>query len=394
MPVDLLQAQNQIREKCRQTVINRAEKARRVEQAGKLLKENCGNIPALVQRVEKALVKNPALRCAVPCEEPLDQTAPAGSLVGEYVVLAADGSQIVPSRHDAVEFGVINTGVFRMAAGGPPARAPVEITRTRLLYGDELENPARPVTDELVAIWRDLEERRFLVELAARESLPVFALTDGPLELYHEPRQQEEFADLFQSYLSQLSELTSLGASPAGYVDRPRADLVVRLLELAALDEKDLDQAGRYRPLAGVTDLDVFSTLLKPGERSAVFRMQSISSRKYTGDLSLHFFYLNAGFQNRNTFARVEIPACIAQNSERVGRVHAVLLEQCGHLSNRPYPYALHRAHEIAVVRRDEKQALEEMILSELSRLGSGIGAPSNKQFHKDQSGIRTRYKS
>ena len=41
-----------------------------------------------------------------------------------------------------------------------------------------------------------------------------------------------------------------------------------------------------------VEDLALFIELLKPGQRSAIFGIWSSSSQNYTGDLALHFFYL------------------------------------------------------------------------------------------------------
>jgi len=392
VPVDLLQAQRQIKEKSQKAGLKLSELHKRIDQARVLFKASSGEVERLTEQVEKALNKNPGLRCAVPCSEPLDQRTQPADIKEAYVSLAADGSQITPSRHDRVEFGVINTGIFRMEAGGAFPKPPDEITHSRLLYGEELEYQGRVVSEDLIALWRDLDERRLLAERAAKEALPVVALTDGPLELYQEPRQQEEFANLFQDYLMELRKLAALGVVTAGYVDKPRADLVVRLLELAALGDEDLEQAGRYRPFGGVTDFDLFNPLLQPGERSALFRLQSVSTKNYTGELSLYFFYLKAGSQEGSALARVEIPAWVASDPEKVARAHAVLVGQCGRLGNRPYPYALHRAHEIALVRWEEKQTLEDMIVAELYRLGIQVGEKSNKQTHKANSGSRKRY--
>ncbi|NPV75689.1 MAG: DNA double-strand break repair nuclease NurA [Anaerolineae bacterium] len=392
MPVDLLQAQKQIKEKSQKAGLKLSELKQRIDQASELLKASANEIERLTERVEKALAKNIGLRCAVPCCEPLDQTTPAKNIPGAHVILAADGSQIAPSRHDRVEFGVINTGVFRMEAGGSFPKPPDEIIHSRLLFGDDLEYKGRKVTEDLIALWRDLDERRVLAELAAQEDLPVVALTDGPLELYQEPKQQEEFASLFQDYLLELGKLAALGVVTAGYVEKPRADLVVKLLELATLKEEDLEQAGHFHPFGGVTDLDLFKPLLEPGERSALFRLQSVSAKNYEGELGLYFYYLKSGSRERSTLARVEIPAWVARDPERIERAHAVLVRQCEQMGNRPYPYALHRAHEIAVVHREEKQALEDMIVAELYRLGIRVGEESNKQVHKENSGSRTRY--
>jgi hypothetical protein len=58
----------------------------------------------------------------------------------------------------------------------------------------------------------------------------------------------------------------------------------------------------------------------------------------------------------------------------------------------RPYPYILHRAHEIAVVKFEEKQQVEQMLELELRRAGGELGSPSNKQSAKDLPG-KTRTK-
>jgi hypothetical protein len=57
----------------------------------------------------------------------------------------------------------------------------------------------------------------------------------------------------------------------------------------------------------------------------------------------------------------------------------------------RPYPYILHRAHEVAVVSLDEKQRLMEMILLELRRQGVGVAGETHKQGLKNLAG-KSRY--
>ena len=307
------------------------------------------------------------------------------------VLLAADGSQVNPSRHDPVEFGVINIGAIRIIPG--QAEPPREITHSTLLYQDDLLSEEGPLTEEVVALRRDLNERKMLAELSAKEELPVVALTDGPMELFRQPKENKEFRKSFDEYLQALRQLAELQVSAAGYVDKPRADLVVRLLELVTLDEADLSQAGNKRPLLGVTDEDLFCQLLKPGERSAVFAIQSTSSRDFTGSLALHFFFLNVGRQDHPYVARVEVPQWVIQKPELLNLIHAILVSQCLQMGSRPYPYALHRAHEVALVSFDEKAGLQNMIAVELLRQGVDAGQKSNKQVHKDQSGTRTRYK-
>ena len=123
-----------------------------------------------------------------------------------------------------------------------------------------------------------------------------------------------------------------------------------------------------------------------------MFQIQSKYSSKFPGDLALHFFYINVGDERRDHLARVEIPAWVAKNKVLLARLHSALIAQARPLGSRPYPYAIHRAHEVAVVHLDEKQQINDMLAQEYRRLGLEPGDRSNKQIAKDNSGMRTRY--
>jgi len=249
------------------------------------------------------------------------------------------------------------------------------------------------ITDTRLSLMRDLSERRRLAELAGAAQAPVISFTDGPLELWGAKDGESNFMESLQEYLSVLRQLNEMGVITAGYVDKPAADLVVRLLEIALQDEGENEWSRRASPLnlRGVIDRDLFHDLLAPGERSAVFGIQSSSTLHYRGELGLHFFYLNVGRNDHPYMARVEIPAWVAQNSSMLCSLHAVLLQQCRIMGARPYPYLLHRAHEVAVVTLEEKEQVTNMISLELRRRGAAVGEFSNKQSAKDNPG-RTRY--
>jgi hypothetical protein len=391
MPVNFQEVQQRVKQIGQMAPAAQKLIADRLHLAVTLLAEKAHSLEELEALRERATNLNPGLRCARPGSEALTYRATAPLLDTPIVLLAADGSQINPDRHDQIEFGVINTGAFRLQPGSH--EPPREIIRTELLYGDELRSGAGQVTEEIVAMRRDSAERILLAELAAAETLPVVTLTDGQLELYREPAQTQEFTELFARYKEALRELARLGTVTAGFVDKPRADILIRLLELVILaGQGDLSQAGHLRPLLGVTDISLFRDLLQPGERSAVFGIQSRSAQNFENELALHFFYLNVGRPERPWVARVEIPAWVASSSALLDRLHSTLVDQCLQLGSRPYPYALHRAHEVAVVRLEEKDQLENMIILEFLRQGIDVGEQSNKQYTKDISGNRTRY--
>ncbi|NMB67646.1 MAG: DNA double-strand break repair nuclease NurA [Chloroflexi bacterium] len=393
MPVDYQDIKQQIQQNASQSGQQQQEIQDRLKKAGELLARYANELDFLQQRVEAA-ARQFGLRCACPLREPLDFCADPPAQHIRPVVLAADGSQVNPSRHDEVIFGLINVGLFRMA----PGEVPGESVEGHLFSDDELY-PARGgmISEDLVALKRDLKERNFLLQKAGLEQGPVLALVDGPL-LYRKPRDvsgahaDDDVEKAFAEFLEVTEEMAGRGIAMAGYVDRPGADLLVRLLELADTPPAELAQADRHRPLRRVSDVALLSGRLKPGQRSAVFALESSDARVFSEHTRPHFFYLNVG-AGRPYLARVEIPAWVADEPEVIGAIHAVLVEQCRMMGPRAYPYALNRAHEIAVVTFEEKRQIGMMIAHELSKYGVAPEGPSNKQAGKNaMSGGRSQY--
>lgn len=384
MPINYLGLNKQINQMGNDARTREAEMQSTLERLSRLLDEHAEDILYLQLKVEEAAAKR-GLRCAVPVSEPLNAHIPCSLPAPACTLFAADGSQVNPDPHDTVLYGLVNIGVFCIQPGS--GLVPSEITQSSLLYGDALYSAGGTASEDLISLLRDVRERETLAELAQSVPSPVVTLTDGPLELYHEPRQEKQFEIEFKNYLKALDDLAINDVITAGYVSRPRADLVIRLLSLASEgNQTDVESTG----FTGLTDTALFSALLAAGERSAIFRLQSRSSGDYLGRKALHFFYLNVGTTSRPAFARVEIPLWVADNPQHVKLLHSVLVEQA-HLSGAiPYPYPLIRAHEIAVVKMTDRQQLTRMIESELIRQGFTPGKKSEKQLHKEHS-ERTR---
>ncbi len=394
MPVDYQQIHTRIKEigagarERQKTLEERRDKARA------LLTRYAGQLDALRARVDAAKTFDPNLRCALPLNEPLDSHHPAPNPVMGATLIAADGSQINPDRHAAVQFGLINVGaiILKLNSG----QAPGISTNTELLFGDELETRTGPITEGMVALRRDLKERAKLDELSAGMNGPVVTFTDGPIELWgaKSTEDAEAYAVAVQQYTTVLSRLQTRGVITAGYVDKPGADLVMRLLEIASATPDEVQKIREHHPLRGVSDRWLFdereNPLLPSGHRSAVFGLQSGSEKKYTGVLSLHFFYLNVGTEGHPWPVRVEIPKWVADDKEKLDLLHAVLVSQCRMMGSKPYPYLLHRAHETAVVKQDEKFQIEQMLIQELRRNDEEVGEMSNKGSAKSLQG-RTR---
>ena len=358
------------------------------------LNANAERTSFLRDKVGAAVQFNANLRCAVPGDEALNLTGSLPLLPPSITLLAADGSQINPDRHASVDYCLVNVGAIQMQHG--TNEAPTTTVRSKLLYDEQMYTDRGRLTEQLVALRRDLYERELLADLAADTNPPVITLTDGPLELWGgraADQNEEEFKRTFKAYLKALGKLHESGAVTAGYIDRPRGDLLVRLLEVAQLKTDEINLAGKraQRRLLGVTDSDLFRKILAPGERSAIFAIQSRNSGLYTDQLGLHFFYLNVGGEGKKAYpVRVEIPAWAARNPEAIDQLHAILVHQCKILGTRTYPYLLHRSHEVAVVTLDEKNQVERMIALELHKRGFALHDVSQKQAVKDSAG-RTR---
>lgn len=381
MPVNFQTLKGQIEEMGRQQPAVQKDLQDKLQRALQVLRAYSADLPAVEARLGAALAGREELRCAAPASEALAARFPVPPLPPEAVVLAADGSQINPNRHARVEFSLVNVGSVCF----PQAK---ETITTRLIYHDDLYINGGMISEEVVALRRDLEERRRLVELAKEtQGAVVVTLTDGQLELYRQQQRNPEFDRALKDYLEALGQLRTLSTAAAGYVDRPRSDLVVRLMEILSLPSHEIDQAGRARPFMPLYDRLLFEHVLTgPGDRSAVFAIHSESSAQFTGDLALHFFYLNVG-QGHPYLARVEIPAWVAESRLLLDTLHAVLYHQSRLMSSRPYPYVLHRAHEVAVVTQKDQMEIEDLIVAEMMRNGIWDVQTSNKQSAKDLPG-------
>jgi len=390
MPIDYQQIHQKIKEigkgarERKKTLEDRREKARA------LLKIHADKLEFLRLKVEAVKVIDAEIRCAYPLNETLASSLPPPASIKEATLIAADGSQINPDRHAAIQFGLINVGAIIMQLNS--GTAPEISTNTDLMFGEDLFPNDIPMSEGMVALKRDLAERLRLDELSKGMKGPVVTFTDGPIELWGAKGEDAQtYADFVEKYKATLSRLQTRGVITAGYVEKPSADLVVRLLEITLADNEQMRHLRKFRPLRGVSDRWLFGEkeepILPPGHRSAVFKIQSSSDKNYKGVLELHFFYLNVGTERHPWPVRVEVPRWVVDDKEKLDTLHGVLVEQCRMMGSRPYPYLLHRAHETAVVKQEEKVQIEQMLLQEMRRNDEAVDDGSYKQSAKDLKG-------
>ncbi len=309
----------------------------------------------------------------VPTHEPLDAAIDPIRLSERVTIVAADGSQIYPDRHGIALYYVINIGslILRLGSGEAPIveAAPEVYYDEKQLYDDD-ENL---ITAQLINARRTVMEMTTLTRLACEEiqQAATVALSDGniALRVKQEGIPERERQRLQDQYLAQLHRLRGSQVTVGSFISRPSATSVVRLLHLAQtcpFDRVAEYVKNRVRPYDGITDTPIFGALLKPTQRSAIFKQVTQWAKPYEdAGHAIHFFYVNVSTPDRRVVVRVEMPEWVATDADKVNLLHAVVVDQC-RVTSIPYPYVLTRADEMAVITTVEKANLEQMIATEM----------------------------
>lgn len=324
-------------------------------------------LPLAAQMPDPALRTKKADFLVAHSEEPPGTAFSAPEIPLKYVVVATDGSQVVPDRHDGFEgVGLVHTGLIKLVYG-TGERARLE-AKAEVFFDDEDED-SEPGSAGRLALRRlcaELSELAQLAEEAALSGLPALALTDGSLIAWmlaerresegggrDDPHKRAAREVLLQS----LERCRVAGVPVAGYVSGPGSRDAVNGLRL-----------GIDQPDTGLTDAQFFAKTLAPGERSPVFTARGRQSgfphvlSHYGETHWIGFFYLNVGAE----IARVELPQWAI--SENLELVHALCLDQAS--KGRGYPVALAEAHERAVVREPDRQAFLNLLTRSAVKTG------------------------
>jgi len=311
----------------------------------------------------------------------LDQHYEAPPIPTKFTVLATDGSHIDVDRHRSTRCYLINIGSAVLHYGAYPGATLDNFPR---LYFDDEDLVITPVgirgreqiiEGALLGIKRGVEECRQLAELATK--LPPdssnLALLDGSLILWGLEAYPDYVTEVllnkgFLSYLDQMRQLNDRQIAIASYISFPRSTDVVNTLRVALCPHDPLD-TDRYcidceerncDAVAGIRDRELFSNILAPGERSAIFISTSSIIQKHYGVHQVYFFYLGVN----NEVARVEIPRWVAVDKGLLNLVHTLVLDQCRR--GQGYPVALSEAHEKAVVTAANRENFWHLVESSL----------------------------
>lgn len=383
-----------------------ADVAKMVQRASQMQRQQEAQLDAVLRRLndhaddweaidvalERALAKaDPKFfRAARPLRRhtPLNQGRTPGPCPPRATIVAGDGSQIVPDRHAPFLYYLTNVGViiYHHGSGEPP-----EIfTRPNLDYpGSEAraEEDSFEVSSALVSLRRDRAEIETLADTAWERrdaARPFLAISDQRL-LYWPVGSfpGKESQRVVEAWQDAMTKIRDSGGWLAGYIDRPGKRSVLNMLRTLDIDAPDFDITRlNHAPSDGLTDTDLYSKVLQPGERSPVFvdiSQHNSAFREREPLNEICFFYLKTG-GDVGQLARVDIPMWVAQDAAAVTAVHALLYDQCQILGQ--YPYVITRADEIAVVSHREQEELENRIALGLQSQGIDVYTTA-KQLHK-----------
>jgi hypothetical protein len=391
-----------------------SDHARRTADARAALRDHTLVTPELRSKIFAARQADESWRGADPLGEHLDERhAPSGEPL-PATLMAVDGSQVYPNRHDIAPYFLINVGsiVLRQGSG----QAPQIDTRPTIYFQDAdiYDDAGRLCRPEFVNSERARQELDMLVALGEQEcaalggdvTRPLLALNDGPLLPWQPQRRRTrgesaEDDPQFSHFVKQMDRLCQLHVIPLGYVDRPSSANLLRTLELTHLPLDGIDRRtvrhGEYRLL---TDRLLFANLAS-NERTGLFvstselntRLQQAGGGR--GGYQVGFFYMNvarpapADQRQRPAIARVELPTWdwVIRDPAMLDLVQSAVYADSA-LTR--YPYTLARAHELAVIGTVERANLETMLQQSMWRSGL-VPATSEKEYAKRQTRNRRR---
>jgi hypothetical protein len=321
---------------------------------------------------------------AIPTQEPLDAECPLPVAPECFTFIAADGTEIQPDSHELAYYYLINVGclVYRHGSG----QTPEAYSQPTIGYAeDDIYDRGQLVAGNLLDIKRDLAEITTLAERCVAEphDATTVAVVDGTLIMWTlKDTPQDYQREKALAYIQQLDRIRNSGALVAAFISRPRRGEVTRLLHLANAGGTAKRASEVPNSLQHLSDYAVFE-MLPPGARSALFASPSTVNYDYykDGGHTIHFFYLNLAAEgSAPAIARIEVPAWIAEDADRLALVHGTIVAQARITGD--YPYALVRADELAFISGPEREALEDMVIASLVRAGVRT-ALSPKKYYK-----------
>lgn len=328
--------------------------------------------------------------------EPITTCINIESAPVSHSVFSADGSQIAPSHHEIAYCYLINIGRIMLHYG--QNFHPLLDTLPEIYYKNEDLYASRKWgirTEEWMSYKRTVAEAEVLAEMAstwvnppgAHFNIPNLAMTDGSLIYWFldtlpiEAREQ-----VLNPILQSWEQLQATNIPIVGYVSASRSVDAINFLRFPSCpydtpncivncsDVIDKTPCQKVEPLRDAT---LWGTILKPRQRSAIFRSNSRILDIYWEKQRTHFCYLHVGTE----VARVEFPEWVAENSTLLNQALSITLTQVD--KGFGYPVALAEAHNLAVVKGIDRSRFFALLEEQMIKAGLRNVGTSYKEARK-----------
>lgn len=311
----------------------------------------------------------------------LARTIPVESKIGPYSVLAVDGSQVYPDRHQGTPCYLINIGSVTLNYGQTGVNPVFFESRPTVFtgfngdenvsHGQELVNCRRQEFELQVGLAKSIEFS------SKNPTIPFVFLFDGSLVFWHLESKEQNLKDLFLNrYLNLLDALYQSAILCAGYISLPKSKELVNLIRLE-LCGFQIEGCDKLEAVNHLVDSSIAHFFLPEYSRSIVFKSNAKIGTLYPEHLTPHFFYMNVDSE----IVRIEIPAWIALDEKKLDQVASMILNQC--IKGRGYPVALAEAHEQAVVKGPDRDFFYHLITK--------IGIESAQKLTHSQKSLKKR---
>lgn len=285
-----------------------------------------------------------------------------------YTILATDGSQIYPDRHQGLSCFLINIGRAQLNYG-VTASSVILDSQPFLISQETFDNF---ISSSVVDAFRNDYELKLGFDYAQASGHVDLFLVDGTIIFNHLEQLESDIKNRFlSSALAILDQFYQNKILISGYISSPKSKEVINILKQKS--EKPLN-------FQFLTDADLFAQILKPGQYSAIFSSKAQITQNYRAESIPHFVYFNTGQE----IARIEFPYWVAQ-AHKIEFILSIIFDQIQ--KGQGYPVALSEAHEQAVVKSADRQFFYEMLQS-LTQENNKIYLSSQKSIKKRVVGV------
>ncbi|WP_373478653.1 DNA double-strand break repair nuclease NurA [Geminocystis sp.] len=313
-----------------------------------------------------------------------------------HSVFSADGSQIAPSHHEIAYCYLINIGRIMLHYG--QNLHPLLDTLPEIYYKPEDLYVSRKWgirTEEWMSYKRTVAEAEVLAEMActwvnppgAHFNIPNLAMTDGSLIFWFlETIAMEAREQILTPILQAWQQLQEAKIPFVGYISASRSMEAVNFLRLPQCayekpncvaycgEEINKTPCQKIEP---IRDATLWSSILKPRQRSAIFRSNSRILDLYGEEQYIYFCYLHVGTE----VARIEFPRWVAEDSALLHQALSITLTQVN--KGFGYPVALAEAHNLAVVKGGDRSRFFALLEDQMIRAGLHNVGTSYKEARK-----------